>query len=307
MAALHNPNHDHSFNLYCPKRSPWSRGFSIKQSIRRNLPQLRTRATYKHIYTVFEEANASPNLPQQDRTLVDKIKLYGSKPPYPADRITPVLPPNPKQRERKREIHSTPLHSNPCQSSHFQSESSRTDLLASHLNPAPLLPRRRSALSSSSRPQHSKGTRHGTAICSRTAFRARSERPNETREPNREGERGRNLTYSAMITFTCGMRPGSCCYTTAVRWCGRERKREASDPSSSQQGEGATKEGGRGMQGLRRGPATLARPEADDKAGRETRPAARLLTMQLKKRKRTERAGTGIYKLDRKAGLHHGP
>jgi hypothetical protein len=58
---------------------------------------------------VFEEANASLNLPQQDRTLVDKIKLYGSKPPYPADRITPVLPPNPNQRERKREIHSTPL------------------------------------------------------------------------------------------------------------------------------------------------------------------------------------------------------
>ena len=52
------------------------------------------------------------------------------------------------------------------------------------------------------------------------------------------------------------------------------------------------------MQGLRRGPATLARPEADDdKAGRETRPAATArLTMQLKERGANGRAGTGICK-----------
>ena len=64
-------------------------------------------------------------------------------------------------------------------------------------------------------------------------------------------------------------------------------------------GRGATKGGGRGMQGLRRGPATLARPEADDdKAGRETRPASTArLTMQLKERGANRRAGTGISKL----------
>lgn len=156
MEALHNPNHDHSFNLYCPKRSPWSRGFSIKQSIRGNLPQLRTHATYKHMYSVFEEANASPNLPQQGRTLVDKIKLYGSNPPYPAERITPVLPPNPNQREREREkeIYSTPLQPLPELALPIPKLKNRSTYESPES--CPLLPRRRPALSSSSRPQHSK-------------------------------------------------------------------------------------------------------------------------------------------------------
>lgn len=51
------------------------------------------------------------------------------------------------------------------------------------------------------------------------------------------------------------------------------------------------------MQGLRRGPATLARPEADDKAGRETRLAARLTT-QLTNEGSEGKGRHGNYKLN---------